>query len=61
MIVVHKECDGMKHKKISAGAPETDKDDRAPVFGSWNRMYIFVVANLFFLILLFYLFTQYFS
>lgn len=38
-----------------------DKEDRPPILGSWNKLYIFVLGNLAFLIILFYFFTRYYS
>lgn len=40
----------------SRGPAEPD-EERAPIFGSWGRLYTAVVAYLFLLILLFYIFT----
>ncbi len=38
-----------------------DSEDRPPILGSWKKLYLFVVAQLVVLIILFYLFTKYFS
>lgn len=38
-----------------------DKDDLPPFFKSWNGAYLFLMANLTFLIMLFYLFTRFFA
>ena len=42
-----------KETKEERNAP----DERPPFFESWNTMYVFVIANLGVLIILFYLFT----
>ncbi len=39
----------------------TDKEDSPPILGSWTKIYLLVLGNLAFLILLLYLFTNYFS
>jgi len=41
--------------------PSNTNADKPPIFKSWNQMYIFVFGHLIFLIILFYLFTTYFS
>lgn len=38
-----------------------DSDDKAPIKGSWNRWYLFVILFLVVLIVLFYLFTKRFA
>lgn len=36
-------------------------DDKPPFLSSWNKIYLFVIAELIILIALFYLFTEAFS
>ncbi len=36
-------------------------EDKPPLLGSWNKIYLFVFGELLILILLFYLFTKAFS
>lgn len=38
-----------------------NKDEKAPLFKSWNHWYVFVVLFLVLLILFFYVFTKHFS
>jgi hypothetical protein len=38
-----------------------DQEEKPPIFGSWNKIYAIVLGNLVLLIILFYLFTKYFS
>ena len=42
---------------------QTDKqeEEQPPFFSSWNRLYAFVLINLIFLTILFYLFKKIFS
>ncbi len=37
------------------------EDDSPPFFNSWKGAYLFLMAHLFFLILLFHLFTRFFE
>lgn len=37
------------------------EEENPPILGKWKNMYIFVIANLVVLIILFYLFTKYFQ
>jgi hypothetical protein len=41
--------------------PETYDNETPPILGTWRNVYIFVLAWLALLIVLFYLFTQYFA
>ena len=41
--------------------PETYDSEPPPFMGSWRNVYIFVLAWLTFLIVVFYLFTRYFA
>jgi hypothetical protein len=45
-------------KKIKS---TNNQSDKPPIFSSWKNMYVFVFAQLLFLIALLYLFTRYFS
>ena len=38
-----------------------DEKEKAPLFSNWNYWYLFVIGFLITLIILFYLFTKYFS
>ena len=38
-----------------------DSNDKVPLFGKWTYWYVFVIAFLAVLIILFYFFTKYFS
>jgi hypothetical protein len=40
---------------------ESLKEDQPPIFGTWNKLYVFVLIFHALLILLFYLFTKAFS
>ena len=37
------------------------KEDRPPIFKSWNRLYAFVLSTLVALVILFYIFTKAFE
>jgi hypothetical protein len=41
--------------------PDTNPQDKPPIFNSWRNMYIFVFGQLIVLIVFLYLFTKYFS
>ena len=43
------------------GNPDNQENESPPFFKSWNGVYVFLMGNLFFLILLFYLFTRLFE
>jgi hypothetical protein len=47
-----------QHKKIIM---ESKEDNKAPMFGSWNAWYLIVLGFLLILIIVFSLFTNYFS
>ena len=40
---------------------EISDEEKPPIFSSWKKLYTLVLLNLIFLIILFYLFTKYFS
>ena len=39
----------------------SDSQDRPPILGTWKKLYLFVFGQLVVLIMLFYLFTKYYS
>lgn len=47
--------------KETESKQDINQQAKPPILGSWKNMYIFVFGHLIVLILLFYLFTQYFS
>ena len=47
----------MKNKSFDKPA----KEEKPPFFNSWKGWYLLVIGNLAFLIILFYLFTRYYS
>ena len=38
-----------------------ENDEKPPVFGTWNQLYLFVLSHLAILIALFYMITKYFA
>jgi hypothetical protein len=40
---------------------KSDSQDRPPILGTWKKLYLFVFGQLVVLIILFYLFTKYYS
>lgn len=45
----------------SAFNPNDEKEDKPPIFSSWQQMYIFVLISHTVILLLFYLFSKAFS
>ncbi len=41
--------------------PDNDGEEKPPVLKSWNKLYLFVIAQTALLILIFYLFTRFFE
>ena len=39
----------------------SEEDEKPPILKSWNKLYVFVIAQTVILIVMFYLFTRYFE